>query len=180
MVLEVPLTGLITQVLAFPLEFSIGMLFLVSAYFVLKKRIDYRNKTVEIKEAPVGVNNLLRDKIKREILLSLVKNKKYVSRIGREVGSDPARTRHHVKALEHFGLVKTIKLTREAYYTLTEKGMWCIKAIRKYYPKNVFAWIVSRVSIPLEKREDENWFKPESTATITQHVTLVPSESVTE
>ena len=77
----------------------------------------------------------------------------------REVGLDPARARHHLKALENYGLVKAIKLTREAYFTLTDKGHWCIKALRKYYPKTVFAWLISRVSIPLEKHEDENWYK---------------------
>ncbi len=180
MVLDIPLTGLITQILAFPFEFSIGIIFLLSSYFILKKRIDYRNKMIEIREAPVGVNNLLRDRIKREILLTLTQHKKYVSKIGREVGYDPARARHHIKVLESFGLVKTIKLTREAYYTLTEKGMWCIKAIKKYYPKTVFAWIASRVSIPLEKHEDENWFKMESVPIKTQSVNQASVKEITE
>jgi len=161
MVLEIPLTGLITQIAAFPFEFSTGLILLLGAYFILRKRIDYKRKSVEIREAPVGVNNLMRDRIKRDILLSLVEQKKYVSKVGREVGLDPARARHHLKALENYGLVKTIKLTREAYFTLTDKGHWCIKALKKYYPKTVFAWFVSRVSIPLEKHEDENWYKSE-------------------
>ena len=163
MVLEIPLTGLMTQIVAFPFEFSAGLIFIFAALFVLRKRIDYKHKSIEIKEAPAGVNNLLRDRIKRDILLSLSQQKKYVSKIGREVGLDPARARHHVKSLENYGLVKAIKLTREAYFSLTEKGHWSIKALRKYYPKTVFAWLLSRVSIPLEKHDDEDWYKVEKT-----------------
>ncbi|HKZ45236.1 MAG TPA: helix-turn-helix domain-containing protein [archaeon] len=122
--------------------------------FILRRKINYKDRIIEIKEAPIGINNILRDPIKRGILKILKKDKKYLSRIAMELGLNPARARFHLKQLENFRLLSSYKLARESYYSLTKKGKWCLDAVQKYYPETVFNKIKSR-RIKLRNRSKE-------------------------
>lgn len=145
-------------VIANILAFLIFLLILVSIILLLSRKIKYQNRVVEIKEAPIGINNLLKDSIKRSILKALKREKKYLSRVAMEIGMNPARARFHLKQLESFGLLTSYKLTRESYYSLTDKGKWCIRALEKYYPETTFRKIRG-AGIKLNDRSNENWLR---------------------
>ncbi len=120
------------------------LIFSALAVSILLRKINYLQRIIEIQEAPLNISNLLRDPIKRSILRTLKEEKKYVSLISKNIGENAPRTSYHLKQLENAGLLKSFKLTREAYFTLTNKGRWCIDAINFYYPKNTLDRIVIR------------------------------------
>jgi hypothetical protein len=47
--------------------------------------------------------------------------------------------------LEKAHLLKSFKLAREAYFSLTKEGQWCLDAINYYYPRTNLQLILSRL-----------------------------------
>jgi DNA-binding transcriptional ArsR family regulator len=126
--------------------YIIFIIILLYTFRILIKRKNYGVKIIEIKEAPLEISNLLRDGVKRQILRSLEKERKYVSIVSKEIGENAPRTRYHLKQLEKAGLVKSFKLAREAYFFLTKKGKWSVDAINYYYPTTNLQFIKSRLN----------------------------------
>lgn len=111
---------------------------------ILMKRRNYSGKISEMKEAPLDISNLLKDHVKRKIIRTLRKERKYVSAISREIHEDAPRTRYHLKQLEKSGLIKSFKLARESYFSLTKKGLWCLNTLEYYYPTTNLQFIKTR------------------------------------
>lgn len=140
------------------------ILVLITIRYLVKKK-NYSGIINEMKEAPLGISNLLKDGVKRRIIKTLRKQRKYVSAISKEINENAPRTRYHLKQLEKAGLVKSFKLAREAYFSLTKKGNWCLSVINYYYPPTNLHLLVSRVKkilgvfrikrAPLEKMENK-------------------------
>jgi len=131
--------------LASVLPYAVAAIVLYLSLAALSKKRDYSDKVIEIKEAQIGVNNLMKDPIKRSILRTLRGEKKYMSMISRDLGQSAPRIRYHLKRLEKTRLIKSYKLTREAYVSLTKEGQWCLDAINYYYPATNFQLVVSRL-----------------------------------
>jgi len=137
--------AVVTDFLLFSLPYLIMLLVILQILKSLTKKKDYGQKTIEIKEAPLEITNLLKDGKKRQILRALEKEKKYMSAISKEINDNAPRTRYHLKQLEKSGLVKSFKLAREAYFFVTEKGKWAVDAINYYYPRTNWQLLISRV-----------------------------------
>jgi DNA-binding transcriptional ArsR family regulator len=119
------------------------------AYFFiyLLKKKNFLGKYVDVKEAPLNINNTLKDEDKRLIIRSLRHEKKYLTLIAREVGESVAKTTYHLKELENMGIIGSMKLSREKFFLLTKKGQWCLDAIHIYYPKNNLEKLTSTIRI---------------------------------
>jgi predicted transcriptional regulator len=122
----------------------IALFSLIAFLFKSKK---FSRRYVDVKEAPLYVNNMLKDKTKRDIIKSLKKEKKYLTLIAKEIGESVAKTKYHLQELEKIGITGSMKLTREKFFLLTDKGKWCLKAIYIYYPKNNLENIVNSLRI---------------------------------
>ncbi|TAL47387.1 ArsR family transcriptional regulator [archaeon] len=96
-------------------------------------------KYVDIKEAPLEINNALKDETKRKIIRTLRHEKKYLTVISNDTGSPVAKVKYHLKDLERLGIVTTMQLTREKFFILTERGNWCLEAIDNYYPSGLIS-----------------------------------------
>ena len=94
----------------------------------------------------MDISNLLKDVVKRNIIRTLRRERKYVSAISKEIGQNAPRTTYHLKQLEKYGLVKSFKLTRESYFSLTKKGVWCLDVIDYYYPKTNLQFLITRIN----------------------------------
>jgi len=108
----------------------------IIAYLFKSKR--FLERYVDVKEVPLHINNALKDKTKRDIIRSLKREKKYLTLIAKEIDESVAKTKYHLHELEKLGIIASMKLTREKFFLLTEKGRWCLKAIYIYYPRNNF------------------------------------------
>jgi DNA-binding MarR family transcriptional regulator len=111
------------------------------SYMFRTKR--FTEKYVDIKEAPLEINNALKDKTKRNIIRSLQKEKKYLTLIAKEIGESVAKAKYHLKEMEKLGIITSMKLTRENFFLLTDKGIMCLNAIKVYYPKNNFERLIN-------------------------------------
>jgi len=120
---------------------------IASIFIYLFKSKNFSGKYVDVKEAPLHINNVLKDDTKRNIIKSLKKEKKYLTLIAREIGDSVAKTKYHLHELEKVGLIGSMKLTREKFFLLTKKGEWCLNAIRIYYPKNNLEKLISEMRI---------------------------------
>ena len=121
---------------------SVGVVALgIVSYMFRPKR--YESKYVDIKEAPLEINNALKDKTKRDIIRSLRSEKKYLTLIAKEIGESVAKTKYHLKEMEKLGIITSMKLTRENFFLLTDTGAMCLKALRVYYPKNRFERLIN-------------------------------------
>jgi len=127
----------------FPYFLIVIILFAVIRFLTKKK--DYFGKAIEIKEAPLNISNLLRDHVKRQIIRTLKKQRKYLSSISKEINENAPRTRYHLKQIEKASLVKSFKLARETYFSLTKKGQWCLGAMNFYYPSTNIQLLISRL-----------------------------------
>jgi predicted transcriptional regulator len=108
----------------------------------------------DIKEAPLHINNALKDETKRKILRSLKTEKKYLTVIAGEIGESVAKAKYHLAELERLGLVDAMQLSREKFFVLTEKGRWCVRAIDHYYPKNYLQRVMNKTrSVNLKWKE---------------------------
>jgi predicted transcriptional regulator len=87
----------------------------------------------------------MRDSVKRNIIRALSKEKKYMTAISKEINENAPRLRYHLKQLEKSHLLKSFKLAREAYFSLTKEGQWCLDAINYYYPRTNLQFISSRL-----------------------------------
>ena len=103
----------------------------------------FGDRYVDIKEAPLEINNALKDRTKRRIVRSLKNEKKYLTLIANEIGESVAKTKYHLKEMERLGIITSMKLTRENFFLLTDRGVMCLKALQVYYPKSNFERIVS-------------------------------------
>jgi hypothetical protein len=115
------------------------------SYFFKSK--NFSGKYVDVKEAPLNINNILKDETKRMIIKSLKREKKYLTLIAEEIGESVAKTKYHLQELEKVGIIGSMKLTREKFFLLTKKGEWCLNAIYIYYPKNNFEKIMNSLKI---------------------------------
>jgi len=113
----------------------------------LFKSKNFSRKYVDVKEAPLRINNTLKDETKRLIIRSLKKEKKYLTLIAKEIGESVAKTKYHLQELEKIGAIGSMKLTREKFFLLTDKGHLCLKAIYLYYPKNNFEKMINSLKI---------------------------------
>jgi len=118
---------------------------LIASYLFKSK--NFSGRYVDVKEAPLHINNTLRDETKRRIIKSLKKEKKYLTLIAKEIGESVAKTKYHLQELEKVGITGSMKLTREKFFLLTKKGEWCLNAIYIYYPKNNMEKILSSLRI---------------------------------
>jgi DNA-binding transcriptional ArsR family regulator len=146
--IEIPGSELFMRIVNIILEFLpyiIILLVLLIIYKILTKKRNYSKKTVEIKEAPLEINNLMRDPVKRNIIRALRKQKKYMTAISREINENAPLLRYHLKQLEKAHLLMSYKLAREAYFSLTDQGQWCLEAINFYYPITNLQLIFSRL-----------------------------------
>lgn len=140
--IEIP--GIVSIVLDF-LPYILFFVILLVIYKTLTKKRNYSEKMVEIKEAPLEINNIMRDSVKRKIIKALSKEKKYMSAIAKEINENAPLLRYHLKQLEKAHLLKSFKLAREAYFSLTKEGQWCLDAINYYYPRTNLQLILSRL-----------------------------------
>lgn len=124
---------------------GVGGVAFMSVMTYLFKRKRFSKKYVDIKEAPLQINNVLKDETKRDIIRSLRKEKKYLTLIAKETNSSVAKTMYHLKELEKVDIIASMKLTREKFFLLTDRGMMCLKALYIYYPKNNFEKIFNRL-----------------------------------
>ena len=122
-----------------------GSIVVVSVLSYLFKPKQFSEKYVDVKEAPLQINNALKDKTKRDIIRSLRKEKKYLTLIAREINDSVAKTMYHLQELEKLDIIASMKLTREKFFLLTDRGMMCLKALYMYYPKNNFEKIFNRL-----------------------------------
>jgi predicted transcriptional regulator len=122
-----------------------GTIIGMSVVIYLFRTKDFSTKYVDIKEAPLHLNNALKDETKRDIIISLRKEKKYLTLIAKETNDSVAKTKYHLHELEKLGIIASMKLTREKFFLLTERGKMCLTAIRLYYPKNNFEKIMNRL-----------------------------------
>ncbi len=120
-------------------------IFSIIAY--LFKTKNFSGRYVDIKEAPLYINNTLKDETKRKIIRTLKKEKKYLTLIAKEVGESVAKTKYHLQELEKIGIIGSMKLTREKFFLLTKKGRWCLKAVYLYYPKTNLERIINSLRI---------------------------------
>lgn len=127
------------------LPFILAILIPLAVFKILTRKKNYSAKMIEIKEAPIEINNLLRDSVKRNILRSLSKEKKYMTAIAEEINENAPRLRYHLKQLEKANILKSFKLARESYFTLSKKGQWCLDAINYYYPTTTLQMIGGRL-----------------------------------
>jgi len=104
------------------------------AYLFRKKT--FSGKYVDVKEAPLNINNTLKDETKRKIIRSLKREKKYLTLIAKEIDHSVAKTKYHLQEMEKLGIIGSMKLSREKFFLLTKKGQLCLDAIYMYYPKN--------------------------------------------
>lgn len=118
-----------------------------SLFAFLFKSKQFSRRYVDVKEAPLHINNTLKDETKKQIMRSLKREKKYLTLIAKEIGESVAKTKYHLQELEKVGIIGSMKLTREKFFLLTTKGEWCLKAIYIYYPKNNFEKIINSLKI---------------------------------
>jgi len=123
------------------------VILIIALFAYLFKSKKFSGRYVDVKEAPLYINNTLKDKTKRDIIKSLKREKKYLTLIATEIGESVAKTKYHLQELEKKGIIGSMKLTREKFFLLTEKGKWCLKAIYIYYPKHNFEKIVNSIRI---------------------------------
>ena len=121
-----------------------GVIFMSIISYLFRKK-HFSEKYVDVKEAPLDINNALKDKTKRDIIRSLRKEKKYLTLIAKEINESVAKTMYHLKELEKLGIIASMKLTREKFFLLTDRGLMCLKALHIYYPRNNFERIVSKL-----------------------------------
>jgi DNA-binding transcriptional ArsR family regulator len=143
-VVSIEIPGIVSIVLDF-LPYILFFVILLVIYKTLTKKRNYFEKMVEIKEAPLEINNMMRDPVKRKIIKALSKEKKYMSAIAKEINENAPLLRYHLKQLEKAHLLKSFKLAREAYFSLTKEGQWCLDAINYYYPRTNIQLILSRL-----------------------------------
>jgi hypothetical protein len=122
-----------------------GTVAAISVVIYLFRSKDFSTKYVDIKEAPLHLNNALKDETKRDIIISLRHEKKYLTLIAKETNDSVAKTKYHLNELEKVGIIASMKLTREKFFVLTERGKMCLVAIKLYYPKNNFEKMVNRL-----------------------------------
>ena len=125
----------------------VDVILIISLVAYLFKSKRFSGRYVDVKEAPLYINNTLKDRTKRDIIKSLKKEKKYLTLIAKEIGESVAKTKYHLQELEKIGIIGSMKLTREKFFLLTKKGTWCLKAIYVYYPKNNFEKIINSLRI---------------------------------
>ena len=123
------------------------LVLLVSLLVFLFKTKNFSRRYVDVKEAPLHINNTLKDETKRNIIKSLKKEKKYLTLIAKEIGESVAKTKYHLQELEKVGIIGSMKLTREKFFLLTEKGKLSLNAIYIYYPKNNFEKMINSIKI---------------------------------
>jgi len=121
-----------------------GVTFMAIMSYLFRPK-HFSEKYVDVKEAPLDINNALKDKTKRDIIRSLRKEKKYLTLIAKEINESVAKTMYHLKELEKLEIIASMKLTREKFFLLTDSGMACLKALHIYYPKNNFERIISKL-----------------------------------
>jgi len=157
--IEIPgsesLIGIVNIILNF-LPYILILVVLFIVYKILSKKRNYSEKMIEIKEAPIEINNIMKDSVKRNILRALSKQKKYMTAISKEINENAPLLRYHLKQLEKAHLLKSYKLAREAYFSLTNEGQWCLDAINYYYPRTNLQLIFSRLKrfIGISKMEE--------------------------
>jgi len=120
---------------------------IISLFAFLFRSKQFSRRYVDVKEAPLHINNTLKDETKRHIIRSLKKEKKYLTLIAKEIGESVAKTKYHLQELEKVGIIGSMKLTREKFFLLTTKGEWCLKAVYIYYPKNNLEKIINSLRI---------------------------------
>ena len=120
---------------------------IISIVFYLFKSKNFSGRYVDVKEAPLHINNTLKDDTKRRIIRSLKKEKKYLTLIAKEIGESVAKTKYHLQESEKVGITGSMKLTREKFFLLTKKSEWCLKAICIYYPRNNLEKILNSLKI---------------------------------
>lgn len=135
------------NLLIFVLLIAVDSVAVISAIAYLFKSKNFSRKYVDVKEAPLRINNVLKDEMKRNIIKSLRSEKKYLTLIAKETGESVAKTKYHLQELEKVGIIGSMKLTREKFFMLTKKGEWCLKAIYIYYPNNNLEKIVNSLRI---------------------------------
>ncbi len=126
---------------------AVDITMIIGLIIYLFKSKKFSGRYVDVKEAPLYINNTLKDKTKRDIIRVLKKEKKYLTLIAKEIGESVAKTKYHLEELEKIGIIGSMKLTREKFFLLTKKGEWCLKAIYLYYPKNNFEKIINSLKI---------------------------------
>jgi len=138
----------------------------LSVIVYLFKPKKFSERYVDVKEAPLHINNALKDKTKRDIIRSLRREKKYLTLIAKEIEDSVAKTKYHLYELEKLGIIASMKLTREKFFLLTERGKLCLRAIHIYYPKNNFEKIVSSLKFGhLEWKEKTKRFQTKNLPT---------------
>lgn len=120
---------------------------IISLLVYLFKSKNFSRRYVDVKEAPLHINNTLKDETKRNIIRSLKKEKKYLTLIAKETGESVAKTKYHLQELEKIGIIGSMKLTREKFFLLTRRGELCLKAIYLYYPKNNLEKLINSLKI---------------------------------
>ena len=70
--------------------------------------------------------------------------KKYLTLIAKEINESVAKTKYHLQEMEKLGIIASMKLTREKFFLLTDRGLMCLKALYVYYPKNNLEKIMNR------------------------------------
>ena len=124
-----------------------SLISVISLFAFLFRSKRFSRRYVDVKEAPLNINNTLKDETKRLIIRSLKKEKKYLTLIAKEIDESVAKTKYHLQELEKVGIIGSMKLTREKFFLLTPKGDWCLKAIYMYYPRNNIEKIINSLKI---------------------------------
>ena len=138
---------MIETLLAFVALIVTDVIAVVALVAYLFKSKTFSGKYVDIKEAPLKINNTLKDETKRRIIRSLKKEKKYLTLIAKEIDESVAKTKYHLQELEKVGIIGSMKLTREKFFLLTKKGQLCLDALYLYYPRNNLEKIISSLRI---------------------------------
>ncbi len=124
------------QLLMLAVVLLVDLIAVISMLTYLFKTKNFSGRYVDVKEAPLNINNILKDQTKRLIIKSLKREKKYLTLIAKDIGESVAKTKYHLQELEKVGIIGSMKLTREKFFLLTKKGELCLRAIYVYYPKN--------------------------------------------
>ena|GEM_PF-4511447 len=135
----------------------IAIIYVIVLFYIITLRVHYDAKRLEsiyIEEAPPFINKLLSETTNRGVLINqliikTIANKPMISQtklyeeikqiIGPRNCPVKEMIRRYLKKLEKAKIIKDIShetaQAREKAYVLTERGKWCLDAIKRYYPE---------------------------------------------
>jgi hypothetical protein len=142
--------------------FSFGAIYMLLFAWIAVRKVRYDSNflsTIDIKEAPSQITQLLSETTSRGILINqliietLDENPQISqTELYKKLPIQPAirptkeRVRQFAKKLQDLNIIRDIapnvREGRNCVYVLTERGKWCVSAINQYYPRYYVTFLV--------------------------------------